>query len=220
MCSLHLSLCWRPYTEHHLPCGAATGLYYIAELVEECSQLAKRVITWAVEARLSDTHPGCMHRILAALPSPAPGGGRGGRGPSSCHARSLASPSRTRGAAIVLNCRLLRGTRAMECSCERRRGLLHSGFRLGIQRWGLCPARPMRRVREAADLDACSLPLAGDASAPPAAVAARQTAAAVHPSGGSGAAVILAAAAHLPLLSHRFSGNSSSSRHVSAERSQ
>ena len=28
---------------------AATGLYYIAELVEECSQLAKRVITYAVE---------------------------------------------------------------------------------------------------------------------------------------------------------------------------
>ena len=28
---------------------AATGLYYIAELVEECSQLAKRVITYTVE---------------------------------------------------------------------------------------------------------------------------------------------------------------------------
>ncbi len=31
---------------------AATGLYYIAELVEECSQLAKRIITYAVEVRV------------------------------------------------------------------------------------------------------------------------------------------------------------------------
>ena len=38
----------------------ATGLYYIAELVEECSQLAKRVITCTVEVC-------CMAPVLSDL---------------------------------------------------------------------------------------------------------------------------------------------------------